>query len=203
MQSFLRNLTLGLILGLCLGACDSGEVDYGPEVLDNEGAAIDSAPVERVEVETAPIEATFDGKYREIGIDDLTLEDLGEEGLSDLLDAQLFPDEYTEEERMFPKHVRDLDGVEVALRGYMIPTHTEEGRVMSFMLVGDLLACCFGGAPRKDQWVNVEMAEGEGCEYYAYVPMVAKGTLRIEVIEDRAGYPTGCYQMVGVEVRQE
>ena len=188
---------------LSLVSCGEGEIDYGPEELDREGAAIDAAPVERDPKDKGPDGAEYEGEYRVITIADVSLEDLGMEGIDDLLDAQLFPDEYTDEERKFPDHIAELDGKKVKLKGYMIPTHTEEGQVMSFMVVGDLLACCFGGAPSKDQWVNVEMNPGKSSEYYAYVPMSVKGVFRIQVIEDMAGYPTGCYIIEGESSKQE
>ena len=58
------------------------------------------------------------------------------------------------------------------------------------MLVRDLMGCCFGGAPQPDEWISVRMEEG-GADYYPYIPVVVTGTLRVEAIEDEAGYAAG------------
>lgn len=196
---------IGLGFSACLAwGCAPEEVDYGPETLDFEGADIDEAPTKPAPSDPEAVEEPqYDGDYRKLSIQMLSLEELGEEGREDLLDAMLYPDEYTEEERSFPPEVQAFDGQEVALRGYMIPSLQDKDRILSFMIVGDLLACCFGTAPRSDQWVDVVMADGGSCEYFAFVPVIVKGTFRIEVIEDEAGYPAGCYRMRAVSVERE
>ncbi len=196
-------IALGLVA--CLSSsCAPEEVDYGPETLDFEGADIDEAPEKpAVSDPEAVQEPQYDGDYLKLSIQKLSLDELEDEGREDLLDAMLYPDEYTEEERAFPERVQAFDGQEVALRGYMIPSLQDKDRILSFMIVGDLLACCFGTAPRSDQWVDVTMADGESCEYFAFVPVIVKGTFRIEVIEDEAGYPAGCYRLRAVSVERE
>jgi hypothetical protein len=117
---------------------------------------------------------------------------LPDDRLDDLLDSLIYPDEYTEEEARFPDHLTALDGQRIAIRGYMIPVTWEEGAVTQLMLVGDLLACCFGIAPEPDQWVDVHMVD-EGADYFIQVPVVIKGVLHIKGIADEAGYSAGCY----------
>ncbi len=117
---------------------------------------------------------------------------LPDDRLDDLLDSLIYPDEYTEEEARFPDHLTALDGERIAVRGYMIPVTWEEGAVTQLMLVGDLLACCFGIAPEPDQWVDCHMME-DGADYFIQVPVVIKGVLHIKGIADEAGYSAGCY----------
>tara|TARA_R110002074_G_scaffold10537_7_gene39961 strand:- start:2293 stop:2940 length:648 start_codon:yes stop_codon:yes gene_type:complete len=117
---------------------------------------------------------------------------LPDDRLDDLLDSLIYPDEYTEEEARFPDHLTALDGERIAVRGYMIPVTWEEGAVTQLMLVGDLLACCFGIAPEPDQWVDCHMME-DGADYFIQVPVVIKGILHIKGIADEAGYSAGCY----------
>ena len=152
---------------------------------------------------------------RELGITNVTdIDDLGsdlevEEGtkaiawrdlaiesddVEDILDKLLYPDQYDEDEYNLPEHIKALDGQKVAIVGYQIPLEWEGTTVPEFMLVGDLLGCCFGGAPRPDEWVNVKM-KGKGAEYFPYFPVIVTGTLRIEGIEDDAGYAAGCYHI--------
>ena len=97
----------------------------------------------------APTEIKTDSDGRlVIGFPHLSLDELDDIQLEDLLDALLYPDEYEEEDRRFPEQIQALDGKEVALTGFMIPVVWEETKVEEFMLVRDLLACCFGGAPQ-------------------------------------------------------
>jgi hypothetical protein len=103
----------------------------------------------------------------------------------------------------FPTEIRALDGKDVALGGYMIPVEWDDAEVLEFMLVRDLLACCFGGAPQPDEWVQVRMEKGKGAHYYPFVPVVVHGRLKISGMADAAGYAIGCYSMAGTKVERE
>lgn len=140
----------------------------------------------------------------EEGVRAIAWRDLSMEGeaIEDILDKMLYPDQYGADEYNLPDYITELDGQEVALVGYQIPLEWEGTTVPEFMLVGDLLGCCFGGAPMPDEWINVKM-KGKGSEYYPYIPVIVTGTLRVEGIEDEAGYAAGCYHIDGVEVKKE
>ncbi len=133
---------------------------------------------------------------------DLSLDELDDIELEDLLDALLYPDEYQDSDRIFPAQIQALDGKDVAVEGYMIPVVWEETEVVEFMLVRDLLACCFGGAPQPDEWVSVKMPAGQGSEYFSFVPIVVRGVFHIAALEDEAGYAAGCYRMDGEKVQK-
>ncbi|MDF1837004.1 MAG: DUF3299 domain-containing protein [Planctomycetota bacterium] len=197
----LLNTVLACAL-VALSSCGDQAMELGPEILEFEGAAIDSAPEKQAGPIEKVIEITKSG-FRKLGFPDLSLEELGEDGVEDLLDALLYPDESTEEELAFPDHVQELDDTQVALRGYMIPNVQKDGKVTEFMLVADLLSCCFGGAPTPDQWVDVKMVDGNTSEYFAFVPIRVKGRFWLQVIEDEAGYASGCFHIDGVEVERE
>lgn len=122
---------------------------------------------------------------------DLTLPD---ERVDDLVDALLYPESYPEEDRVFPEPIARHDGQVITIEGYMVPLEWAGERVRSLMLVGDLLACCFGTAPEPDAWVEVVM-EGEGAEYFVQLPVLVTGTFRIEGLDDGTGYAAGCYTM--------
>jgi hypothetical protein len=66
----------------------------------------------------------------------------------------------------------------------MIPVEWNDAEVLEFMLVRDLLACCFGGAPQPDEWVQVRMAKGKGAHYYPFAPVIVHGRLEIEGLPD-------------------
>ena len=48
----------------------------------------------------------------------------------------------------------------------------------------------------------VRMAEG-GADYHPYIPVVVTGTLRVEAIEDEAGYAAGCFHITGDSVEKD
>ena len=70
------------------------------------------------------------------------------------------------------------------------------------MLVRDLLACCFGGSPEPDEWVDVRV-KGRGAHSYQYVPVVTRGTFHVQGIADDAGYATGAFRLEGDDAREE
>lgn len=79
----------------------------------------------------------------------------------------------------YPQEVQSLDGTEVKIVGYMIPLEWSDKKVTEFMLVRDLASCCFGGIPRPDEWAFVSLPEGQGVEYFVYVPVLVTGTLKL------------------------
>ena len=130
--------------------------------------------------------------------------DLSLEGIDKdlLLDALVYPEEYEDEEVPFPDRIKALDGEKIALTGYMIAVTWNDDRVKNFMLVRDLMACCFGGSPEPDEWVDVTM-EGKGSPYIQFVPVVTRGTFHIQGLSDAAGYATGAFRLQGVDTREE
>ncbi len=188
-----------------LSACGPSIQELGPKDLAFEGAAIDSALEEDATEdgkEDAPPEITESG-YLKLGFPDISLKELGDEGIEDLLDALLYPEDYSDEELAFPEHLQSLDNTQVGLRGYMIPSVQKDGEVTEFLLVADLLSCCFGGAPQPDQWVQVVMDEGCFSEYFAFIPIRVNGRFWLQVIEDEAGYAAGCFHIDAAEVERE
>lgn len=134
-----------------------------------------------------------------IDFGDLSLEEKDKERL---LDALVYPEEYEDEDVTFPDRIRALDGEKVALAGYMIATEWEDSKVKSFMLVRDLMACCFGGNPQADEWVDVLMVD-EGADYIEYIPVLTRGVFQIQGVADEAGYATGAFQMEATDVEEE
>ena len=60
-----------------------------------------------------------------------------------------------------PKQVRSLSGKQVAIEGFMVPTVVdEENLVKEFLLMPDLLSCCFGQAPEANGWVVARSESG-------------------------------------------
>ena len=134
---------------------------------------------------------------------DLTLVDYDVDAM---LDYMLFPEEYEGEEiqdLQFPPAIKKLDGKVVSLVGYMIPGEMEQGNVLDFMLVRDLLGCCFGGTPMPDEWVDVVMEEGAQAAYRPYMPTRVTGVLTLGGDQDEAGFALGVYKLKGTQVTVE
>ncbi|MFT7678080.1 MAG: hypothetical protein ACI8QC_002066 [Planctomycetota bacterium] len=188
-------------LDMGAGARIDGSQD---EAIALEQALAPKAPKapEVVEAPEPEPEPDAEGSIK-LHFNDLSLDELDDIQLEDLLDALLYPDEYEDAERIFPDQIQRLDKQEVALKGYMIPVNWDDKLVTEFMLVRDLLACCFGGAPQPDEWVSVTMPEGEGAEYFTFLPVIVHGTFHISALEDEAGYAAGCFRMDGETVVKE
>lgn len=130
-------------------------------------------------------------RFRHISLDDL-----------DDFEFEEVIDSLMEGEIRFPKQIADLDDQRVEITGYMIPVEWQHREVTEFMLVRDLLACCFGGAPQPDEWIHVSMDEGKGTPYFPFVPVSVQGKLHIEGIDDGAGYAAGCFRLGGTQARE-
>lgn len=118
--------------------------------------------------------------------------------LDGLLDYLFRPESDEAEKFEFPERVRAQAGEDKAVIGYMLaiemkPRSSDE--VLEFMLVKDLAACCFGGSPRPDEWVNVKMKGGGATKYHLYRPVVVRGDFKVGRVEDELGYAYGVFQM--------
>ncbi|MCP3917997.1 MAG: DUF3299 domain-containing protein [bacterium] len=179
-------------------ASDAGTTEDESET--NEPETTDESTQDgEAAVEPAELPVDEDGVVT-VSFLDLMLDD---EIKEDLLDALIYPDDYSDEEREFPDEIKTLDSKQISITGYMIPVLWDETKVTEFMLVGDLLACCFGGAPEPDEWLNCVCVDGYKAEYYPFVPVVVTGKFKIDGIEDDAGYAAGAYHMAVDSVEKE
>ena len=106
----------------------------------------------------------------------------------------------------FPTEVAALDGERVAIVGYMLPLdYDDDGGVVHFMCVRDFAACCFGGIPRPDEWVDVRMAAGRSAALFlGGAPILVTGALSVGLNRDEGEFLSSAFQMIGesVEVAQ-
>ena len=73
--------------------------------------------------------------------------------------------------------VQALDGKPIFLKGFMYPTKQTEG-LTEFLLVKDSDQCCFGGQPKREDMIYVEMKEGQKVDYREGLVAVA-GTFHV------------------------
>lgn len=87
-----------------------------------------------------------------------------------------------------PAEVAELDGQRVAVRGYMVPvTLGGDGKVRTFLLTENQLLCCYGVMPALNEWIAVEMADGEGAALHVDRPVDVSGTLSVGESTDASG----------------
>lgn len=122
--------------------------------------------------------------------------------LDALLDYLYKPETELARAFKFPGPVQAKAGDEKAMVGYMIPLEykPKSDDIVIFMLVRDLMSCCFGGMPRPDEWVYVEMRGDAVARLFPYVPVVVRGELIVGRLEDEFGFATGVYTMKGDSV---
>jgi hypothetical protein len=101
-----------------------------------------------------------------------------------------------------PQRVRALDGKNIALRGYVIPTDMEGNLVRSFILSAkNEIGCCFGDGLAMNQWVAVEVPKGQEFECDPLELATVLGKLEVgEQVED--GYVMSLYRMAAQKIRK-
>lgn len=77
-----------------------------------------------------------------------------------------------------PLKFQALNGMKIATYGYMIPIDLDKNEIREFILVNNLLACCFGVMPDMNQWLHVTLAKGK-TEYVPNVPVLVVGTMDV------------------------
>jgi hypothetical protein len=99
-----------------------------------------------------------------------------------------------------PEEIKALDKEKIVLVGFMVPIDVDRrGQIKSFALTQNQQFCCFGVPPAMNEWVMVEMAEGETAEYVSDLPIAVFGDFKVgEEIED--GYVMSVYRMAGNDV---
>lgn len=144
-----------------------------------------------------------DDGYWIISYADLSLEGIDAELL---LDKLVYPEFYEDDEESveidFPDRIKALDGEKVSLIGYQIGIEWDGKTLTEFMLVRDLMACCFGGNPKPDERVDVVMGK-RGAPTVLYTPLVTRGTFRIQGGADPDGYATSAFKIEGDDAREE
>ena len=61
-----------------------------------------------------------------------------------------------------PEHIRKLNGQNISIKGFMLPVETKKDRVISFLLMPDQQACCFGRVPEPNEQFVVDMLPQNG-----------------------------------------
>jgi hypothetical protein len=147
-------------------------------------------------LKAAPVPVLTDPQAQDIATDPETrkkhpLPKPGE--VTEYLIKELGNFEYDDEKGgKIPADVKQLNGSEVRLRGYMIPMDQAEN-ITQFALVPSLFACCFGQPPQIQHTIVVSCPKGRSL---AYVPDEISVQGRLTVQEKRDdGYVISIFEI--------
>lgn len=90
-----------------------------------------------------------------------------------------------------PGAVKQLDGSEIKISGFMLPVKTDNGKVSSFLLLKNRMACCFGVMPRENEFVYAKMQDDKYVDYMKDTPVTVTGVLEI----GKDNYVSGIYSL--------
>jgi len=97
--------------------------------------------------------------------------------------------------KQVPAQVMGLNGKNVVVTGYMLPTKIDKGLVTEFLLVSSPMLCCYGQTPQVNEFVVVNMGT-HGIKPVMDTPVQFVGKLQIkEMYED--GFLTNIYSLTG------
>lgn len=98
-----------------------------------------------------------------------------------------------------PEKIWELEGKKVTMQGFMLPYEVVEGKIKSFVLVKNQMACCYGVMPMMNEWLYVTMADGKNTDFFPDIPIIVTG--KFQVGEDvQEGTVVSIYRMQGMEV---
>jgi hypothetical protein len=100
---------------------------------------------------------------------------------------------------IIPPDVKQLDGVKIRLRGFIVPTN-QAARLTRFALVPSLFNCCFGQPPQIEHTVMVMCADGLTVDLTAN-EVVVEGTLKVAVQKDD-GYVVSIFNVQATQVKR-
>ncbi len=146
------------------------------------------------------LQTSEEGRYRPLSWD-LLAGFLYEFELPGLLE-DASAEEVARRSREIPERVRALNGQQIALRGYVIPTHMEGNRIRAFILAAkNEIGCCFGEGLAMNQWVAVEVDEDADFWIGFFELATVFGELEVgEEIQD--GYVMSLYRMSAQRIRK-
>ena len=99
----------------------------------------------------------------------------------------------TEGKPDFHGDVRELDGQQVFIKGFMYPEGKVDG-IRKFLLVRDSGTCCFGGQPALNDMIHVVMKEGAADATYSQAMVAVGGVFKLGDLR-RAGSLTPAYEI--------
>jgi hypothetical protein len=84
-----------------------------------------------------------------------------------------------------PQPIKAMNGMKVAVQGFMVPVDLKNGKTSNFLLVKDQSLCCFGRMPRMNEWVSVKMRPGKSARVIQDQPVTVFGNLEVGEVFDK------------------
>jgi len=101
---------------------------------------------------------------------------------------------------LVPPYIRKLDGAPVEIVGNILPLDFDGGGSYEFILNATVDACGFGGVPRINEWIHVQMKPREKTRpLKPGHEVLVRGVFRVREVVDRDRL-TGLYAMVADSV---
>jgi hypothetical protein len=63
-------------------------------------------------------------------------------------------------EEQIPLAIKRWNGKNAMLTGFMVPTNFKDGKTTEFLLMANLMLCCYGTVPKVNDWVLVRIPGG-------------------------------------------
>ena len=116
------------------------------------------------------------------------------EPTGDTADASGNPEQATQKiNDQIPAAVKALSDKGVRTQGFMLPLQVKDGLVVDFLLLKNQMACCYGGTPGLNEWIQVRTS-GKGVRPVMDEPITVFGTLHVGAIQE-SGYVNGIYKL--------
>lgn len=95
-------------------------------------------------------------------------------------------------EEQIPPAIKKWNGARAILSGFMVPTNFNEGKTTEFLLMANLMLCCYGTVPKVNDWVLVRIPAGT--DVVQDQPITFRGRFHVGAqIDD--GILTAVYEM--------
>ena len=101
-----------------------------------------------------------------------------------------------------PDNVKQIDGKEVAITGFMLPIDVDKGKVQRFLLLKSTMSCCFGIAPRINEVIYVESSKKQKIQTVMDMPITVFGKLSVGQQFREDLMLMGVYQLALDEVKR-
>lgn len=103
------------------------------------------------------------------------------------------------ERSMLTPEIEALDGKEVRIQGYMLPSFQEDG-IKQFVLVRDNMECCFGPGAALFDCTLVYM-QGDATARFSVRPITVEGTFKIEEYKGPDGAHLAVFRIDGTKAK--
>jgi hypothetical protein len=94
-----------------------------------------------------------------------------------------------------PAWVKKLEGAKIAVPGFMMPFDVDDDGVANFTLVKSIMNCCYGVAPKLNEFINCTMLAGKKAAFLINVPILVSGTLHLDEVKADDGELLSLYDM--------